>query len=62
MNKKTKCLLCNKELEDNESNTTYEQEQHLRTEHLFDVFSVGVNQLAKTAFYNPDLAELGNQE
>jgi hypothetical protein len=57
MNKKTKCLLCNKESEDDEWNT-YDREQHLRTEHLFDVFSVGVNQLAKTAFYNPDLAEI----
>ena len=58
MNQKTKCLLCNKESEDDEWNTTYDREQHLRTEHLFDVFSVGVNQLAKTAFHNPDLAEI----
>lgn len=57
MNKKTKCLLCDKESEDDEWNTSYDREQQ-RTEHLFDVFSGGVNQLAKTAFYNPYLAEI----
>lgn len=39
---KTKCLLYNKE--SNAWNTTYDREQDLKTENLFDALSVGVSQ------------------
>jgi hypothetical protein len=62
MTKKSKCLLCNKEPEDDDEynpwNTTYDRAQHLRKEHLFDIFRFGINSLLKTSFYNPDLAEI----
>jgi hypothetical protein len=52
----TKCLLCNKYSDG--WNTTVDREKHIRTEHLFDVLSLGIKHLVNAAFYNPDLVKM----